>query len=218
MSLCRTLSLCLIALPLLAAGSGMAADMSGRLVAGGASGVKADVPQGDSLHLGGLESRAPLLSLGGFTLGAAAEPGRGVDSLALPYASGRGNLAVGGYVSYGLNEARVSSSLRAGSSALYADVSAAYGGSLLGSDNTAAFSLGAAVGRSQAFSPNPLQLGLTLPDTQRAVSDFNMSFRLSHQVTPSFSFGGVAQANRPAGVDSTVAPGFMLGAGMGYRF
>jgi hypothetical protein len=138
-----------------------------------------------------------------------------IATLGLPYASGRGALAVGGYVAYGMGDARLSSSLRTDGALARADVSAA---TALGTGNMASLRLGASLARSSEFSLNPQQPGLAYADPYRGSGDFNLSLSLMRQVTPAFAFGGTAEAFRPYGGDSSAAPGFMLGAGMGYRF
>ncbi|CAA7615957.1 hypothetical protein [Magnetospirillum sp. SS-4] len=211
---CRIRDVLLLPLLLLAAVPAVAADMGGRLVAGGASSGVAAAP---SPALAG-ETRSPLLVGGGFSVGAVASPMATATTLALPFSSGTGNLAVGGYVAYGFAETSLSSSFRRSGSTSRADISAAYAGSLLGVDGVAALRLGAAWTGTQGFSPNPLQPGAALADPYPGDSGFNLSFSLMHQVTPAFSLGGVAEASRPAWLDSGNSSGFMLGAGMGYRF
>ena len=209
MSLGRSLSVCLLLVPLVAAPA-LAADMGNRLVAGGASNPGAD-PARSSFG----EVRAPILSHGGFSLGTVADTAPPISSLGLPYASGRGALAVGGYVAYGMGDTRLSSSLRTDGSMARADVSAA---TALGAGNMASLRLGASVARPSEFSVNPQQPGLAYSDVYRGSGELNLSLSLMRQVTPAFAFGGTAEAIRPNGADSGAAPGFMLGAGMGYRF
>ncbi len=205
----RSLPACLLLVPLLAAPA-LAADMGNRLVVGGASGLAAD-----PLRSGFGETRAPILSHGGFSLGAVADTTPPISALGLPYASGRGSLAVGGYVAYGMGEMRLSSSLRTDGSVARADISAAAG---LGAGNMASLRLGGTVARPQEFSLNPLQPGMAYSDMVHGSGDINLSLSLTRQVTPAFAFGGTAEASRSNGVDGAAAPGFMLGAGMGYRF
>ncbi|MDO8605361.1 MAG: hypothetical protein Q7R40_02385 [Phaeospirillum sp.] len=208
----RPILVSLLLLPLLAAPV-MAADMGNRLVAGGASGVGGESPR---VGMGDLHS--PVLTLGGFSLGSVIDAVPSISTLGLPFASSRGGLAVGGYVSYGRGDLRLSSSLRGDGAMARADVTAAYAGAVLGVGNVASLQLGAAVARSQGFSVNPLQPGLALSDSHRGSDDLNLSFSLMHQVTPALSFGGTAGANQPNWSESVSSPGFMLGAGMGYRF
>ena len=202
----------LLLVPLLAAPV-MAADMGNRLVAGGASGVA-----GEPLRAGMGDLRSPILTLGGFSLGAVADAVPSISALGLPFASSRGALAVGGYVAYGMGDLRLSSSLRGDGASTRADVTAAYAGTVLGTGNVASLQLGAAVAKPQGFSLNPLQPGLVLSDPYRSSSDLSLSLSLMHQVTPALSFGGTAGANHPNWSESASSPGFMLGAGMGYRF
>lgn len=204
-----SLSACLMLVPLLAAPA-LAADMGNRLVVGGAPTLPAD-----PLRTGFGESRTPILSLGGFSLGAVADTAPPISALGLPYASGHGSLAVGGYVAYGMGEMRLSSSLRTDGSVARADISAVAG---LGGGNMASLRLGGSMARPQEFSLNPLQPGMAYSDMYRGPGDINLSLSLTRQVTPAFAFGGTAEASRPNGVDGGAAPGFMLGAGMGYRF
>ena len=209
MSLGRSLLVCLVLVLLLAAPA-MAADMGNRLVAGGALGRASDAPRS-----GFGEIHRPLLSHGGVSLGALAETQPPISALGLPYASGRGSLAVGGYVAYGMGEMRLSSSLRTDGSMARADISAAAG---LGAGNVASLRLGASVARPQEFSLNPQQPGLAYSGPYGGSGDINLSLSLMRQVTPAFAFGGTAEAIRPNGSEGGTTPGFMLGAGMGYRF
>lgn len=218
----RTVLVCLTILPL-AAGSAMAADLgAGRLVTGGAAGASVDT----ALRGAPGENRTPLLTAGGFSVGVLADPIPSPSMLPLPFTGGHGtNLAVGGYVTYGLSETRLSSSLRKdGSGGTMADISAAYAGGLLGQDSIAALRLGASWTPPQTFSVNPLQPGAAgaFNDPYRGGSDINMSLSLMRRVTPSFTLSGVAEANRSTLGDGTLqtspSAGFLLGAGMGYRF
>lgn len=208
----RPLLVSLMLVPLLAAPA-MAVDMGNRLVAGGASGVS-----GESPRLGVGEMRSPVLTHGGFSLGTVVDAPPSIPTLASPFMSGRGSLAVGGYVAYGMGDMRLSSSLRGDGSAARADLSAAYSGSALGAGNIAALRLGASLARPQEFSLNPLQPGLAYSDAYRAANDLNLSLSLMRQVTPAFSIGGTAEASRPNWAEGGSSAGFMLGAGMGYRF
>ncbi len=206
----RVLSLLL---PLMVAVPAVAADMGGRLVAGGAAGAGFNPP----VAMPG-ESRHQLLTGGGFSAGTVTSPMAPPAALALPFSSEHGNLAVGGYVAYGLAETSLSSSLRRSGSTTKADISAAFAGNLLGMDGIAALKLGAAWAGAQGFSPNPLQPGSILADPNRGNGELNLSLSLMRQVTPAFSFGGVAEASRPSWLEPGTPSGYMLGAGMGYRF
>ncbi|OAN50123.1 hypothetical protein A6A04_01565 [Paramagnetospirillum marisnigri] len=214
---CRRLLLALtLALPLMAAGQALAAEAGNRLVAGGASGLSG----GSALRAQSIgETRLPLLTSGAFSVGGIAEPSRSASALSLPW-SGQGNLAVGGYIAYGMGDGRLTSSLTSDGGAMRANISAAYAGGLLGNASTAALSLGSVWAKPQGFSPNPLQAGpgLTDPAASQSGTDLNLSLSLTHQMTPSFSFGGIAQANKLGGEDKTTGSGFMLGAGMGLKF
>lgn len=212
MTLVRPILVSLLLVPLLAAPA-MAADMGNRLVAGGASGAS-----GESVRALLPEVRNPVLSHGGFSLGTVIDSAPSVSTLGLPFSSGRGTLAVGGYVAYGMGDMRLSSSLRSDGSAARADISAAYAGSMLGAGNMASLRLGTAWIRPQEFSLNPSQPGLAYADPYRGAGDLSLSLSLMRQVTPTLSVGGTAEANRPGGADGGSSPGFMLGAGMGYRF
>ncbi len=215
----HTMLALLLVSPFLATAPALAADMGGNaLVPGGASAARAD-----NIRTGIGESRTQLFTAGGVSFGTLSDSAPSPSTLALPFASGRGNLAVGGYVTYGLSDTRLSSSLRGDGATMAADISASYAGSLLGYDGIAALRLGTAwIRQAQGFSPNPLQPGTAFADPYRGggsgIGDVNLSFSLMHQVTPSFNFSGVAEAVRPSGADPNAAPGFMLGAGMGYRF
>lgn len=199
------------------ASSAVALETGNRLVPGGAPSTLSAEPFRANLG----ESRLSVHSSGGYSIGVVAEPSRSAG--ALPFSGGRGSLAVGGYVAYSLgSEASLSSSLRSDGAQAAADISAAYRGGLIGSDATAAISLGARWRNqlSGGFSPNPAQsLGLTaLNPTGSRASDLNLSISLRHQVTSALSLGGVAEAYSPTGGDTGAYPGVMFGAGMGYRF
>jgi len=200
------------------ASSAVALETGNRLVPGGAPSALS----GESYRASLGESRLPLYSSGGYSVGVVAEPTSRASG-ALPFSGGRGPLAVGGYVAYSLgNEASLSSSLRSDGGLAAADISAAYRGGLIGSDATAAISLGARWRNqlSGGFSPNPAQsLGLSsINPTGSRASDLNLSISLRHQVTPTLSLGGVAEAYSPTGGETGAYPGVMFGAGMGYRF
>jgi hypothetical protein len=174
-----------------------------RLVPGGAL-QAAPAP---NLDLGSYSS--PIVSSGRFSLGTTGGDGA--------FGQARGHLSVGGYMAYGLGaDARLASSLRSDGGITSADVTAAYAGSL----GIASVKLGTVWAKPQAFSPNPLQLGLapTDPFPRPGSGDINLTLSLMKQVTPAFSVGGVAEAIRPSGTDLSSPPGFMLGASLGYRF
>ena len=203
----------LLLLPLLAAPA-MAVDLGNRLVAGGASSSSG----GDISPAGMGETRIPVLTRGGFSLGAVTDSPPPIASLGLPFAAGRGSLAMGGYVAYGMGDMRLSSSLRSDGLATRADLSAAYAGSFLGAGNIASLHLGAAWAKPQEFSLNSAQPGMAYANPYETSSDLNLSLSLMHQVTPALSIGGTAGANRSNGAEGGTPAGFMLGAGMGYRF
>ena len=48
--------------------------------------------------------------------------------------------------------------------------------------------------------------------------DRALNWAEAHATGHPFAFGGTAEAIRPNGADGGAVPGFMLGAGMGYRF
>jgi hypothetical protein len=181
-----------------------------RLVVGGASGRVA----GDVVIPAASEGRVPLLSGNGLSLGALSESGRSL-------ATGNRSLAVGGYVAYGLSgSTSLMTSLRADSGMMTADISAGYSGSLLGLNSSAALHLGANwSSRMAPFSLNPM-----LPDPMIGVrpgasqDSVNLSLTLRHNLSPSFSVGGVAEAISPTGGDPGLSPGFRLGAGIGVQF
>jgi hypothetical protein len=189
-------------------------ESNSRLVPGGAPALRA----------ARAETRVPLYTSGGYSVGIVAESARGATAIPVP--GGRGALAVGGYVSSTLGaDTRLTSSLRSDGARMSADFSAAYSGGLLGPDSTAAFSLGASWGHQPSgFSLNPAQpLSLSVPSidlSQPRSADINVGVSLTHQVTPALSLGGLAEATRPTGSESGVGtnPGILVGAGMGYRF
>ncbi len=211
MAFARPILIASLLIPLLAVPA-MAVDMGNRLVAGGASGG------GDSQHVGMGEAHSPILTHGGFSLGAVADTAPSISALGLPFVSGRGTLAVGGYVAYGMGDMRLSSSLRSDGAATRADISAAYAGALVGAGNIASLRLGTGWAKPQEFSLNPLQPGMAYANPYGNSGDLNLSLSLMRQVTPSLSVGGTAEASRPSGADGGSSAGFMLGAGMGYRF
>lgn len=205
----RPILVSLLLVPLLAAPA-LATDMGNRLVAGGASKGASETSR---INFG--DVRNPILTHGGFSLGAVADAPPSLSILGLPFGAGRGSLAVGGYVAYGLGDLRLSSSLRSDGIASKADISAA---TLVGAGNIASVRLGATVVKPQEFSLNPLQPGLAYSDPYQNSRDLNLSFSLMHQITPGLSVGGTAEASRPNWAESGSTPGFTVGAGMGYRF
>jgi hypothetical protein len=206
----RFLLSAILALPLWAAGHADSAELvpGTRLVPGGIT-ARVESP---SLGLG--ESRLPLASSGKLSAGALSGPAAG---LALPFGLPGSSLAIGGYVAYGSGSTQVSSSLRSDGFSRGANVSASWGGDILGLDSKASLSLGLNRTDLGRISPNSQHPSLTLADPYRDGSDINMSLSLIHQVSPSFSVGGMAGANRSNGSDAS-GPGLMLGAGLGYRF
>lgn len=207
----RFLLSAVLALPLWAVGNADSAEISpgARLVPGGVT-ARIESP---ALGLG--ESRLPLASAGKLSAGALSGPSAGIPmpSFGLPGSS----LAVGGYVAYGSGNAQVSSSLRSDGISRGANVSASWGGDILGVDSKASLSLGMNRTELGRISPNSQHPSLSLADPYHDGSDINMSLSLIHQVSPSLSVGGMAGANRASGNEST-GSGLMLGAGLGYRF
>lgn len=213
MTCARLILSTVLVLPLWAAGAADSAELSTtpRLVPGGGA-VRADAP---AFTPG--ETRLPLVSAGKLSAGAVSAPSTGPGGSPLPFGIPGAPLAVGGYVAYGGSTAQLSSSLRSDGNTSGAQVSASWG-----NDSKAAVSLG--VNRSDwgRISPNSQHPTLSLADPYRGVpngggSDVNMSLSLTHQVSPSFSVGGVAGANRASGTD-TPGTGLSVGAGLGYRF
>lgn len=198
-----------LALPLWAAGPADSAELSpaARLVPGGA--MSGDAP----LAVPG-ETRQPLASSGRFSVGALSAPAPTRAGSPMPPGLAGTSLAVGGYVAYGGANAQLSSSLRSSGPASAADIAASWRGGLLGADSLASLSLGVSRTDWSMVSPNSQYPGFVQADPFRAANDYNMSFSLTHQVSPSFSVGGVAAANR--GGES--GGGLSLGAGLGYRF
>lgn len=184
-----------------------------RLVVGGF-----DRGQAEALPLGG-ELRTGLLARGAWTIGALTDTAPVPSALALPLAGGGDRLALGSFVAYDISDYRLSSSLRGDADALSADLSAAYAGSVMGFDSIAAVRLGADWSRSAAFSLNPLQPGGAAYDAYRPAGDLSLSLSWSHEVTPSLNLSGIAAASRPMAAERRAdTGGFMLGAGLGYRF
>ncbi|CAA7627460.1 conserved exported hypothetical protein [Candidatus Terasakiella magnetica] len=214
MNRARYILLSMALVPLLTAAPGLAVEQSVRLVPGGA----APSARVETLRTSLGEVRTPVLSVGPFSLGALSETAPSPSLHAPSFSSAGGALAVGGYVAFGLSETRISTAFRGSPSRLAADVSAAYAGSLLGSDSIAALRLGAGWAKPSGFSPNAVQMGPSLADPFQSGGDVNLSLSLIRDVTPSVSFSGLAEAVRGTGGETHTSSGFMLGAGMGYRF
>lgn len=193
LALCACL---LVAAPALAEDAGQTRP---RLVGGGIDLLKADFTRGAGLG----ESQAELFGKGGFSAGAVSGPER---------------MSLGGYTSYMFNDLRLSSSLRNESMGQSADLSAAFAGAFMGLDGTAALRLGYEWGGGGSFSPNPAQMGVNAFDGYRPGSDLSLSLSLTHDVTPGFSFGGFAAANRGDQETERAQSGFSLGAGLGLKF
>ncbi|ARJ64824.1 hypothetical protein WV31_03595 [Magnetospirillum sp. ME-1] len=213
MTSARAILAAVLVLPLWAAGAADSAELSPgpRLVPGGGA-ARAGTP---AFSPG--ETRLPLVSAGNLSAGAVSAPSTGLNGSPLPFGIPGAPLAVGGYVAYGNGSSQLSSSLRSDGVTSGANVSASWG-----NDSKAELSLG--VNRSDwgRISPNSQHPTLSLADPYRGtpnggVSDVNMSLSLTHQVSPSFSVGGMAGANRVSGTESA-GTGLSVGAGLGYRF
>ncbi|BAE49387.1 hypothetical protein amb0583 [Paramagnetospirillum magneticum AMB-1] len=207
-----------LALPLWAAGAADSAELSpaARLVPGGGA-VRAEAP---AFGLG--ETRLPLISAGKLSAGALSGPTSSLSGHPLAFGLPGSQLAVGGYVAFGGSGAQLSSSLRSDGATRAAEMAASWGGGVLGNDSRAALSLGVSSTDWSRISPNSQHPALTLADPYRGGargggSDINMSLSLIHQVSPSFSVGGMAGANRSNSAESA-GSGVTLGAGLGYRF
>jgi hypothetical protein len=186
--------------------------ISALVLAFSACGVSA--AEGPRLVLGGLgggEVRSDLYVVGATRLGALSEV---VSPLTF---SGRDRLALGGYVTYDLNDYRFNSSVRSGEGSLAADLSASTATPVLGIAGTTQLRLGADWTRPQAFSLNASQPGLAGFEGYRPSGDLSLSLSWTRDITPGLSLGGVAGATRPLSTDAD-AGGFVLGAGLGYRF
>jgi hypothetical protein len=211
----RALLVLLPLLPLLAAKGADSAELApaARLVPGGGAtwsdSFAPSAPWG--------ESRQPLLSLGKVSAGAltGSAPLTAGQGLAL---GGAGTpLAVGGYVALGGGTSQLSSSLRSNGITSGADLAASWSGGLLGPRNLASLSLGISQTDWSRISPNSQYSGLLPNDAGGGRADLNMSLSLTHQVSPSFSVGGMAGANRSSGTEGKES-GLTLGAGLGLRF
>lgn len=199
----------LLALPLWAAGTADSAELApaARLVPGGGA------TRTDSTAFSPGETRLPLVSAGRLSAGAVSAPSAGPAASPLPFGQPGSPLAVGGYVAYGNGSAQLSSSLRSDGVTSGASLSASWG-----NDSRAAVSLGVNRTDWSRISPNSQHPSLTLADPYRGIgNDLNMSLSLTHQVSPSFSVGGMAGANRANGTEAP-GTGLMVGAGLGYRF
>lgn len=213
----RSTLFAVLALPLWAAGAADSAELSpaARLVPGGGA-ARAEAP---AFGLG--ETRLPLASSGKLSVGTVSGPSAGLSGHPLAFGLPGSPLAVGGYIAYGGANAQLSSSLRSDGASRGANLSASWGGGVLGADSRASLSLG--INRTEwgSISPNSQHPALTLADPYRGGpnggNEINMSLSLIHQVSPSFSVGGMAGANRTSGAEQP-GTGLTLGAGLGYRF
>jgi hypothetical protein len=208
----RSALFAILTLPLWAAGVADSAELSpaARLVPGGGA-VRTEAP---AFGLG--ETRLPLASSGKLSAGALSGPSTSLSGSTLAFGVPGSPLAVGGYVAYGSNTTQLSSSLRSSGASSSADISASWSGGVLGSDSKASLSLGVNRTDWSRISPNSQHPAMTLADPYRG-DDINMSLSLTHQVSPSFSVGGMAGANRASGSEQP-GTGLTLGAGLGYRF
>lgn len=170
-----------------------------RLVGGGIDLMKADFARGAGM----VESQTEIYGKGAFSAGAVSGPER---------------MAIGGYTSYMFNDVRLSSSFKADSLGQSADLAAAYSSAFMGIDGTAMLRMGYDWGGAGSFSPNPAQMGVTAFDGYRPGSDLSLSLSLTHDITPGFSFGGFAAANRGEAEAERAQSGFSLGAGLGLKF
>ena len=132
----------------------------------------------------------------------------------------RGRMALGGYAAYVFHDVTLTSSLRGDRDIAIADFSAAYAG--FGPDSKAAFRLGYELGRTQAFSVNPAQAGLSAfssgYEPGRVVGDLSLTLSFTHEITPSLSLGGFAAASRTEEEHAIPENSLRFGAGLGYRF
>ncbi|OAN59540.1 hypothetical protein [Magnetospirillum moscoviense] len=191
--------LCVCALAAAPAFAEDGASSRPRLVGGGIDLLKADFARGAGMG----ESQAEIFGKGAFSAGAVSGPER---------------MAIGGYTSYMFNDIRLSSSLKSDPVGHSADLSAAYSGAFMGIDGTALVRMGYEWGSAGSFSPNPAQMGVTAFDGYRPGSDLSLSLSLTHDITPGFSFGGFAAANRGEVEAERAQSGFSLGAGLGLKF
>ncbi|MGE5505275.1 MAG: hypothetical protein ACM31L_12695 [Actinomycetota bacterium] len=172
----------------------------------GAAEVKQERPRlvlGSSDVSGG-EQRSPVFAKGAFSAGAVSDGG----------AQRADRLALGGYVAYDLDQTRLSSSLRGDGGGVSADLAASYPDSVLGLDGTSRLRLGAELNQPHSFSLNPAQSGGQGFAGNGPATDLSVSLSWSHFFTSNLSLGGVAAATRPEGETA----GFVLGAGVGYKF
>jgi hypothetical protein len=203
------LALSCAALLVVAAAADAAENGGSRLVVGRAPGLTGT----DLTPAQGVETRLPLASGGGISIGALSESSRA--------STGGGGLAVGGYVAYGLGSgANVSTSLKADGDRMSADIGAGFNGTVLGHDTSADLRVGAHWGgnRLSSFSLNPMLPGQIAPLRQADDGGFAVSLSLRHALTPSLSLGGMAEASQPASGEPGPSSGFRLGAGVGLTF
>jgi hypothetical protein len=197
----------LAALALLAALPAAAADRP-RLVLG-----TLDGGQPGFLRMDGGALHGDLYTRGATRFGALAESSSAMS------APGRDHLTLGGYVTYDLNEYRFGSSLKGGEGAMAAELTAMTAAPLMGLMGNTQLRLGADWTRPQSFSLNAAQPGLAGYDGYQPGGDLSLSLSWTRDVTPSLSLGGVAAATRPITTDTEQQHGgFLLGAGVGYRF
>jgi len=200
----------ILALPLWAVGTADSAELSpaARLVPGGGA-ARIESP---AFGLG--ETRIPLASSGKVSAGALSGSSSGLSGSPLALGLPGSPLAVGGYVAYGSANAQLSSSLRSDGISSGANVAASWAGGALGADSRASLSLGINHTDWGRFSPNSQYQAMSGGPYG---NDINMSLSLTHQVSPSFSVGGMAGANRASGAEPP-GTGLSVGAGLGYRF
>lgn len=193
--LTRTAALTLLCV--ISAAPALGEDVRPRLVVGG-------------LNLAAPEVRTELYANGGFSAGSVSDNGsdRNPDRMAL-----------GGYTAYSFQDLKLSSSLMGDAGASSANFSAAYTG--FGMDSVAAFRLGYEWGKTQSFSLNPAQAGVSAfsgnYDPTRPVGDLSLTLSFTRDITPSLSFGGFAAATHKD--DDTSSENVLrFGAGVGYKF
>ena len=168
---------------------------------------------GGAAYTGAEGSRLTLWDEGSIAVGLAS------PAVALPSQQIRNGLNQGGFLAWRGADYRLDATLAAGINGLKAGLGAAVG-ALPGETGT---SLGLRLGTARGgerFTVNPTsRLGLT--DDQEPLSDVNVSFTVSHALTPTLSLIGSAEAHRPTGPmpDGGVAQNrYILGAGLGIRF
>jgi len=180
-----------------------------------------DAPKVSTLAIGGAAQPSEGTRLAGWGDGSLVAGVTPMPSSAFSNPSSKG-MKMGGFLAWQADDYRLDASLspsRDGS--VVAGLAAAVGARPGQTGTSYGLRLGAAW-LGERFTINPASGSLVgLSDVVSPTSDVNLTFTVSHALTPSLSVIGTAEARRPVGTPAdgvSVQSRFLVGAGLGYRF